>query len=1186
VIRNRNALFIISMLAPAVGLAQPLQFDFQPIDGPLAPGFIEVGKNDLYSPIQGFGFLPGAQPARPVDGTGKTWNFFGRIVTVDQAIPESLLSEATIDALLVDSPRGNPVEVRFRADVAPGDYDVTVWVGDVTQPRFRMRVEANGTEQAVTRMDVNHRRGRFDQTVIGGAAPVRLRVAAPDGALIVRLTRDDGTGPDPIFGPLAADGAPTEWTFDLDESPLTPPGPQTRVVVPGFNGVAVQALEIEPVADPPLVLNNGVLEIAAAPAAPALAQAVAAYNAGDLDAAVLQFDGLADGALQAARAAGLMWIAGHPARFGDEPGLLGQAEAMLADLVAADPNDFQARLLLQQARMAGDAERYRSLLGYAAAGAPAAENLGRSSALTELFGADHPYHRKGRILWLRNRGGLDPSRNTVSWERAQWNAVQLDPLWGAINPFVHLYATDEWDNVGEPWLRTDWTNVLAGGPDWAIRLASNLNSWLDLFEWWTIHRQSAEGDIGGGWTDDVEIVPAFGLMALALPDASDLALAGFRRFADGIWESGIVDQEAGFQADFADVEHVAEPSGNLLHISLLADHGDPEAIERILKSTRTFRDVFLSDPLDSPLGHSHFLANHMSSTTIAAGSEFAADIPLAGRVTQPFVFGQWFAGHPGIAEPLERWARSWLEDAQRTDFSKPFGVFPNAVWTPTDEFGFESDGNWWAASSANGQFDALPARHEYSYAQAGWWYRWTGDPVFLDPFNAIEDHVGAWLAAGSPAPGPAPSAPVDVWAGGKLTDRAVGPLLNLWSMTGETPADIYMARQASGYARYRLDPTDAAALAALEGPAAQLIGKWPYRTTEGVMTDRILVPGWADVISYYLGADAMSLFTGMPAHAVSWGNTTRRFAAAVGEAAPDRFSATVYRFGAETRTVQLRFWQLQPGGDYRIEAGPASGLGLPPQPVSVNQVFSMARPGDGISLDIPGQTEFAIRVTPAATPPPLEQPPAPRPDAGIAARDIAYDVDTQTLTLRIHNTGALDLADVQVTVHAGPGTGDPVVATPATGPLAAPLDLTPRFIDLDLAGIAPADAFTVVLETAAFEATLDNNRATAWFGGSVPPTAPPQILALVPQSVEPGGSVVVSGVDFIPGMQALDGGVNTSQLQLAVTGPDQAELTLGGGITGPDQVLLSLATSNGLESNVVPLSIVAGELLFADGFEP
>jgi len=1186
VIRRPYALVFIGLLAPAVGFAQPLRFDFQPIGGPLAPGFVEVGENELYSPAQGFGFLPGAEPARSVDGTGKTWNFFGRIVTVDQAIPESLLSAATVDALVTESARGDPVEIRFRADLVPSDYDITVWVGDVTRPHFRTRVEANGIERAVTRIDVNHRRGGFDQTVIGGAAPVRLRVAVPDGALIVRLTRDDGTGTDSTFGPLAAGGAPTEWTFDLDESPLTPPGPQTRVLVPGFNGVALQALEIEPVADPPLVLDNGMLEISDAPADPSLVQAVAAYNTGDLESALATFQGLTGEALQPARAAGLMWVAGHPARFGDEPELLGQAEVLLAGRVAADPNDIQARRLLLHARMARDAERYRSLLGYAAAGAPAAENLGRSAALTELFDSSHPYHRKGRILWLRNRGGLDPNRNTVSWERAQWNAGELDPLWGDVNPFVRLYATDEWQNDGEPWLRTNWTDVLAGGPDWAVRLTANLNSWLDLFEWWTIHRQSAEGDIGGGWTDDVEIVPAFGLMALALPDASDLALVGFRRFAEGIWDSGIVDQAAAFQAAFADVEHVAEPSGNLLHISLLADHGDPEAIERILRSTRTFRDVFLSDPLDSPLGHSHFLANHMSSTTIAAGSQFAADIPLAGRVTQPFAFGQWFAGHPGIAEPLERWARSWLEDTQRTDSGKPFGVFPNAVWTPTDEFGFESDGNWWSESPANGQFDGLPARHEYSYAQAGWWYRWTGDAAFLDPFDAIQDHVGAWLAAGSPAVGPSPTAPVDVWAGGKLKARATGPLLNLWSMTGETPAAVYMTRQASGYARYRLDPTDDAALATLEGTAAQLIGKWPYRTTEGVMTDRILVPDWAEVISYYLGADAMSLFTGMPAHAVSWGNTTRRFAAAVGEAAPDRFSATVYRFGADTRTISLRFWQLQPGVDYRIEAGPAAGLGLPPQPVSVDQDFSMARPGDGVSLDIPGQTEFAIRVTPVAEPPPPELPPPPRPDVGIAARDIAYDVDTQSLSLRIHNTGAVDLADVQVTVHAGPGTDDPIVATSTTGPLAAPLDLTPRFVDLDLAGIAPAGAFTAVLATAAFEATLDNNQATAWFGGSVPPTAPPQILALVPQPTEPGGTVVVSGVDFTPELQALDGGVNTSQLQLAVTGPDQAELTLGGAMTAPGQVLLSLATSNGLESNVVPLTIVEGELLFAHGFEP
>lgn len=61
----------------------------------------------------------------------------------------------------------------------------------------------------------------------------------------------------------------------------------------------------------------------------------------------------------------------------------------------------------------------------------------------------------------------------------------------------------------------------AGPP--ASAVDGSRHTWLDLFEWWAIHRQTAEGDLGGGWTDDVEIVPAFALSAFVIEDASHLA---------------------------------------------------------------------------------------------------------------------------------------------------------------------------------------------------------------------------------------------------------------------------------------------------------------------------------------------------------------------------------------------------------------------------------------------------------------------------------------------------------------------------------------------------------------------------------------------------------------------------------------------------------------------------------------
>jgi len=1159
-------------LLASTSAAHSLRFDFQPANGPLATGYIAVAHTDLYAASKGYGFtLP---PARSLNGANKTWNVFGRIVTVDDAVPASVLSDASRDAVVTDlADTPNPL-IEFRADVAPGSYDLTVWLGDVTRPRFRMALEANGVLGRVTRVDVNDRRGAFDQTQFGSAAPIRLRVNAAAGLIVLRVRRDDSSALDPIFGPLAANGAATAWTFPLDEAKALPPTQVTATLVPAFNGVAVQALEIVPASEPPLVMNNGVLGAPGATPDPLLSAALTAFNGGDLDTARAAFQGLDGNTQPVLKAAGLLWIAGHPAQIGDEPALIDAAVTLLDAALQQNGNDHAARALALQARMAADVERYRSLLGYQESGGPAAENMGRSGALAEQFGDDHPYARKARIVWLRNRGGLDPLRNTVSWERAQWLAQQLDPQWGALNPFVHLYATDQWNNDGLPWARVDWPSVLSDGPDWARQLAGNLNAWLDLFEWWSAHRQSAQGDIGGGWTDDVEIVPAFGLMALALPDSSSLSALAFRRFADGIWQSDIIDPEAGFQAQFADVEHVAEATGNLLHIQSLLDYGAPDPLERMLRSARTFRDVFLSAPGESPLGHRHVRGNFMSATSIDANGAHAADIPLNGRIAGPFPFLLWYAANPGVQEPLQAWVASSVADAARTDNGKPAGVFPNALWVPTEGIGAPG-GNWWGVDNAHGQFSKMPTYYWYPYALSGFFAHWTGDASFSQPFDAIQTHTNTWQAAGKPASGSSPPPGQEsVWAGGILQGTAVGAITNLRLLTGSSQWNNYLQNFATGYSRFLLNPGNAAPIAGLQATADKLAAGWPYKTTEGVMTDRILEPGWSDVLSYYLGADAMALFFGMPAQQVSWENSSRLFAAAVTGAGPGRLDASVYLFSPQSRTIHLRLWQLPPG-DYLLRAGPANGLGLAPSVIAQQIAFHIDRRGDRVSFELPGKTTYAIRIVPAGVLPPSSAS-TPRADVAVATRDLSYAADSRTLTVRVHNVGALDLFDLSVVLHAGDSVFGMVLAQQALPVLLAPLELTPSWVDVLFTDIDPMPAYTVAVLSpqASAEVSIDNNSASGSGLAVATPPSPPVIEQVSPGVAQPGATITLHGQHFSADMSVLDAGTSNPLLQLLVFSDTSAQLVLSPELPVPGQLLLAFASAAGI-GNTVPLPLLA-----------
>jgi hypothetical protein len=83
----------------------------------------------------------------------------------------------------------------------------------------------------------------------------------------------------------------------------------------------------------------------------------------------------------------------------------------------------------------------------------------------------------------------------------------------------------------------------AGAPEWAVRqrrLAARLEA---ITRWWVERRQQSDGQIGGGWRSDAQILRQWGPQALGL--GASVAATGIRRLADGIWASGLPANEDG-----------------------------------------------------------------------------------------------------------------------------------------------------------------------------------------------------------------------------------------------------------------------------------------------------------------------------------------------------------------------------------------------------------------------------------------------------------------------------------------------------------------------------------------------------------------------------------------------------------------------------------------------------------------
>ncbi|MDP7038610.1 MAG: CARDB domain-containing protein, partial [Myxococcota bacterium] len=569
----------------------------------------------------------------------------------------------------------------------------------------------------------------------------------------------------------------------------------------------------------------------------------------------------------------------------------------------------------------------------------------------------------------------------------------------------------------------------------------------DLGEWWVVNRQDpVNKDLGGGFTDDVEFFPEIGLTDYTREGTSGMSRQGTNEFVDALWNSSIMDQEAGYQPQYADVEHTAEPSGMSFQLNTMLRYGNPEGIERMLKTAKTVDDVFLNTQSDDS---KHFKGNHMSATKIAKKKKHLNDIPLNGRALSPVAWLRWYNQNPAADTIINDWLEGWIIHSRSTDKDKPTGIFPASIWTenlPANqipgnndvyefEFGTPGVEDWWSGKFAQYGFGAFPSYQYYLYDLAAQSVIDAQSPTslafFSEPFDAMVSHGLTYVDLGSPeldkdsTPNNFSGGP-EAWAGKKIATKFnVATLSHVADYLGTPSADVqrYMDAFASDYTRYRLDPTDPTPiLESYDYYKSAVFDKWPFSTSEGVMTDRIAVsPG---IFSYVLGVDVFALYFGMPKAAVTWKDSGQLFSAAVSKATSEVVEASLYRFADNTKNVGARFWSLEEGGVYRITTGPAihaagdetGGLGAAPDPSRQNewhvQTFVYEHRNQVIEFPLPGREVYALRLEQIAS----AINPQPRADLAIGSEDVVLNASSNMIDVTVHNIGRVASLPVSLKV--------------------------------------------------------------------------------------------------------------------------------------------------------------------------
>jgi hypothetical protein len=224
---------------------------------------------------------------------------------------------------------------------------------------------------------------------------------------------------------------------------------------------------------------------------------------------------------------------------------------------------------------------------------------------------------------------------------------------------------------------------LEGAPQWAAaqwRLRARLEA---ITRWWVEERQAPNGELGGGWGDDVEILRHWGPLALGL--GSEVATRGLRRIADGLWNSGQLAY--GYDRQISDVEHSSEPTTDTQPLLAAAFPEDPAVVDRLRQTAACAENWIARQPDGRWRFRSSWFNCREADTTLAR----AVDVHLNVRAMGPALWYAYLARDPKTIDLIGKWAASWREAARSTAHGKPAGIFPSAMRSADGSYLIGSD---------------------------------------------------------------------------------------------------------------------------------------------------------------------------------------------------------------------------------------------------------------------------------------------------------------------------------------------------------------------------------------------------------------------------------------------------------------------------------------------------------------
>ncbi len=561
----------------------------------------------------------------------------------------------------------------------------------------------------------------------------------------------------------------------------------------------------------------------------------------------------------------------------------------------------------------------------------------------------------------------------------------------------------------------------AGVPLWAFRQVEALKRTERFVTWWIDHRQIANGEFGGGISDDDDLTnlwPGVALMGCQ-PEklANSIEHLLDAAFANGMFTHGVSTIQT-------DELHSYEEGINCLGQNLILNYGSPRQIERAMETARGVEAITGVNAA----GHRHIRSSYFSGSRIAEDEPWGYAKAYSYLLLQPPQLLVDYNGSPATKKFLLELADGLL--AHRHQDATGAYVLPTAI-------NFKTDAN----------SDATRRYFPWPLLWSSW--KWTGEQRYLQPiFDGGSAALTAINANALDLLDVREQVGADILQGGH--GRALEGKRGVADGRGSSRTNSDRSTQ-GGHFTWQLSGKKTA-LESLYARQIEDMDLGEYINTEGSLwIDRVSVPT-NELQRARLGGVALARNATFPGHAVSWKfhepATAESLAILIPDATATAFKVIAYNLDAAPVRATMTGWNIDPG-IWEI----TQGIDTNDDDVVDGAVETRAVPLErSRSIEL----TFAPRATTVLTFK-LKTPGMPywqRPDLGIDRQDVT--VQDGKVRVTVHCVGSVASTPTDIVLRDRDGK---VIATEKIPAIAAPLDLLPKTLTLEMR--LPPDQSTV-----------------------------------------------------------------------------------------------------------------------------